>query len=286
MKIAYILLFILLWTPSSHAQQTIAQGEYEVPGKSFSIVPTTKTRTRWVLTSKSSGGGYRLQSEIQTQSPNIRIVQSEELDSRYVPVAIGYELYRGQDKVPSLTANCDLSHGVVCTGVSGADRAVESDPYKPAGPFWLWMEGVPSDLAWLLGGAINMANLKTGKTDVATVSVFGGTGVMIGDGVNLAALETLKRPITTFAPDKPIGWKLSVKETSSLQFIGTETMELSNTKIVVTHYTLGSSSNATHLWTAGAAGIVVKMGDWILANYKQYQPVIPEVESGKLGQLN
>jgi hypothetical protein len=282
MKVAYVLVFLSLWTtaPATPAQETIAQGEYEVTGKSFSVVPTTKIVTRWTLASKSSGGGYRLQSEIQAQPANIRIVQSEELDSRYVPVAIGYELYRGQEKVPSLTANCDLSRPIVCTGVSGADRAVESEPYKPAGPFWLWMEGVPSDLAWLLGGTINMANLKTGKTDVATLSVFGGTAVMIGDAVAVATLESLKRPITAIVPDKPIGWKLSIKEELLLQLVGTETMQFNNTKIVVTHYTLGSSSNATHLWTAGAAGIVVKMGDWTLANYKQYRPIIPELVTG------
>jgi hypothetical protein len=139
------------------------------------------------------------------------------------------------------------------------------------------MEGVPSDLAWLLGGAINMANLKTGKTDVATLSVFGGTAVMIGDAVAIATLESLKRPITATVPDKPLGWKLSTKEELPLQFVGTETMQFNDTKIVVSHYTLGSSSNATHLWTAGAAGIVVKVGAWTLANYKQYRPVIPEL---------
>jgi hypothetical protein len=76
-------------------------------------------------------------------------VQTEDFDSRYVPVAIGYELYRGQQKIPGLTVNCEVSGTIVCTGVSGAHRAAASAPYKLDKPFWLWMDGVTSiDVAW------------------------------------------------------------------------------------------------------------------------------------------
>jgi hypothetical protein len=52
MKVAHVLVFLSLWTtaPATLAQETVAQGEYEATGKSFSVVPTTKIETRWVLT--------------------------------------------------------------------------------------------------------------------------------------------------------------------------------------------------------------------------------------------
>jgi hypothetical protein len=199
-----------------------------------------------------------------------------------VPVAIGYELYRGQQKVPGLTVNCEVSGAIVCTGVSGADRAAASAPYKLDKPFWLWMDGVTSiDVAWLLAGAVNMANLKTGKSNIATLSVFGGTAVMFGDAVNIASLgraaKTLGQTPTVIAPGRPIAWELSVKEESPLEFVGTETMDFNNDKIVVTHYTFESDSHALQLWTAGPGGLVVRLGNLVLANYKQSRPIIPEV---------
>jgi hypothetical protein len=283
MKVAFALIFLSLCLTGSAmpSQEKIAEGEYQMTGKSTSGDPTTKTLTRWVLVSRSSGGGYHLESEIQGQPAGIRIVQTEELDSRYVPVAIGYELYRGQQKVPDLTADCDLSGAIVCTGVSGADRADASTPYKLNQPFWLWMDGVSSiDVAWLLGGAVNMANLKTGKSNIATLSVFGGTAVMLADAVNIASLEALKMPgrtLTVVAPEKPIPWELSVNEESPLELVGTETMDLNNNKIVVKHYTFGNDRNAMQLWAASPSGLVVRLGNLVLANYKQYRPIIPEV---------
>jgi hypothetical protein len=104
---------------------------------------------------------------------------------------------------------------------------------------------------------------------------------MITDAVNIASLEaaakTLGQTPTVIAPGKPIAWELSVKEESPLEFVGTETMDFNNDKIVVTHCTFGNDSHALQLWTADPGGLVVRLGNLVLANYKQYRPIIPEV---------
>ena len=277
--VAAVFLISYLSGTAVFAQDKIAEGEYEISGTSPAGASVTKTVSRWVLTGRSTGG-FHLESEIQGQPQGMRIVQIEELDQRYVPVTIGYELYREGQKVPSLSANCNLSGAVTCTGASGADRAKPSKPYKPVGPFWLYMDGVTSiDLPWLLSGAVNMAHLENGKVDVATLSVFGGTAVMLGDAVNVARLQAVMRPgqtLNVVAPQKPIPWELSIKEESPLEIIGKETIEINKTEIAVKHYRYVSGNDAMNLWTAGN-GIVVKLANFTLVNYKQYRQLIPEL---------
>lgn len=285
MRITFAAVFLIscLSGTAMFAQDRIAEGEYEMSGTLPAGASTTKTVSRWVLTGRSTGG-FHLESEIQGQPQGMRIVQIEELDQQYVPVTIGYELYREGQKAPSLSANCNVSGAVTCTGASGADRAKPSKPYKPAGPFWLYMDGVASvDLPWLLSGAVTMAHLENGKVDVATLSVFGGTAVMLGDAVNIAKLQAVMRPgqtLSVLAPGKPIPWELSIKEESPLEMIGKETIEINKTEIAVKHYGLVSGDNTVNLWTAGN-GIVVKVGlkagNLTLVNYRQYRQLIPEL---------
>jgi hypothetical protein len=81
-----------------------------------------------------------------------------------------------------------------------------------------------------------MAHLENGKVDVATLSVFGGTAVMLGDAVNVAGLQAAMRPgqtLNVVAPEKPISRELSVKEESPLEIIGKETIEINKTEIAV-----------------------------------------------------
>jgi hypothetical protein len=88
-----------------------------------------------------------------------------------------------------------MSDAVVCKGTSGADSVGASEPYTPNGPYFLWMakDGLSAvDMPWLLDGAVNMAHLENGVAELATVNVFGGTAVTLGDAVNVAALEELK----------------------------------------------------------------------------------------------
>lgn len=288
-----LLLMFLLCVIAMFAQDKVAEGEYEMRGVSAKG-PVAKTATRWVLTSKSSGG-YHLESEIQGQPAGMRVVQIEDLDERLVPTAIGYQLYRKDQKDAGITAKCDFTTGVVvCTGNSGKDRADASRPYRPKGPFWLWMEGLFSlDMPWLLDGAVSMAQLRSGKASIATLTVSGGSGVMIGDAVSVAKLKEVQRPgqtLTVIAPDKPIPWDFSSDEDTTLEFAATESVDLNGVKVAARHYVYGNAEKPMDLWIAGS-GFLIRLaggeetGDFVLVNYKQYEKLIPElpVESRPTG---
>jgi TonB family protein len=278
------LFLLIVCVMTARAQNQVAEGEYEIHGVSSAGAPISKTATRWVLTSTGSDS-YHLASEIQSQPSGMRVVQVEELTGRLVPTSIGYELYRNEQTKPDITAKCELSGSIVCSGASGADQAAVSEPYKVNGPFWLWVEGLYSlDMQWLLGGAVSMANLANGKTEVATLDVLGGSAVMIGDAVNVAKLKGINKPLTVIAPNKPIVWKLSIKEESQLELVGVETLEMFGAKIQTKHYTFGKGDKPMNLWTAGP-GLVVKFNNSVLANYTQYKKLIPELPTG-LQQTN
>lgn len=264
------------------AQEKVAEGQYQMRG-----VTTTKPLTRWVLFAAPSGG-YHLRSEIEQQAATMRVAQIEELNDQFVPTAIGYELYRGEQKfpdIPDITASCAISDRVVCTGVAGNERAVSSAPYTPTGPFWVWMEGLFSlDMPWLFDGALNMAHPGTGKAKFNTLVVSGGTGVLIGDAVNVAALEKVKKAgqtLTVVAPSKPIPWSFRSEEGSSLEFIASEQVEVNGMKVAVKHYSSSQRSASGGFWITDS-GLIIKMalsGDsaFVLAGFKQYRKIIPEL---------
>src|SRR5207253_4065644 len=108
---------------------------------------------------------------------------------------------------------------VICAGNSGKDQSAPSCPYKPDGPFWMWMEGLFSlDMPWLFDGTLNMAHSDTGKVTIEALIVSGGSGVMIGDAINVAKLEAIRRPgqtVTVVAPAKPLIPELPVEGSSS-----------------------------------------------------------------------
>jgi hypothetical protein len=278
------LLALGLFGIALHAQDKAADGEYEMRSVSTRGASLAKTATRWVLT--RTPGGYHLESEIQNQPAGMRVVQIEELNEGFAPVRIGYALYRNDQKDPGITATCEFSNGpIICSGMSGTDRAAPSEPYKPSGPFWLWMEGLFSlDMPWLLDGAVNMAHLDKGKANIATLTVSGGSAVMIGDAVSVAKLEAVKTPgqtLTVIAPDKPIPWGFSSDEESPLEFIGIESLDVGGAKLAAKHYTFTNGNQPTNLWIAGS-GLLIKMadaahGEVLLANYKQYKKFIPEL---------
>src|ERR1700726_1380454 len=201
------LLSLIFHATSALSQDRVAEGEYRVEGVTASGAPVIKTVTRWVLYGEASGG-FRLESQIDGQRAGMRVIQIEHLTDQLVPTAIGYDLYRKDQQIAGITANCDFSAGsIICTGSSGKDQAAPSAPYKPGGPFWMWIEGLSSlDVPWLLDGVVNMAHLDKGQTKIEILVVSGGTGVMIGDAINIAALETIGKPLTVIAPDKPIPW--------------------------------------------------------------------------------
>lgn len=265
------------------AQDRVAQGEYHVVGVTTSGAPVTKALTRWVVY-ESSSGRFRLESEIENSPMGIRVVQTEDLTDRFLPTGIGYNLYRNDLQSPSITVACDFSSGsVVCSGNSGKDQAGPSKPYKPSGPFWMWIEGLGSlDMPWLLAGALNMAHLENGKIKIATLTVSGGTGVMIGDAVNVAKLEALKKPLTVIAPGKPLPWNLTTTEESLFEFVASESKEVDGTKVAVRHYASKGKKNTWDLWITDS-GLLTKAAlggnfSFVLAQYKQYRKIIPELQ--------
>ena len=73
-----------------------------------------------------------------------------------------------------------------------------------------------------------------------------------------------------------MAWRLSVNEKSKLQYIGPEGIQIQGTLVVVRHYTLGEGKNVMNLWTADP-GILVRVNNFYLANYKQFKKLIPEL---------
>jgi hypothetical protein len=284
--IVALLFAVAFGIPMMPGQDKVAEGQYQMQKASASGTSLTKTATRWVLFGKPTGG-YQLQSEIENQPAGMRVVQSEELTDHLVPTEIGYELYRRGQPDPDITARCEFSSGAVtCTGKSGKNQAPPCPPYQTSGPFWMWMEGLGSlDIPWLLGGAVNMAHLDKGRSEITTLIVSGGSGVMIGDAVNVARLEAIKKSLTVIAPDKPIQWGFRPAEKSPLEFIASEIMELDGTKVAVKHYGLTDQNTQGGVW-ATDAGFVVKLvlnedSNFVLADYKQYKKLIPELQLEK-----
>jgi hypothetical protein len=176
------------------AKVKVAEGEYQMHSKSRSGVPRVETVTRWVLTAKGTSG-YHLESEIRVKPSGMRVLQVEDLDEQFAPTMIGYEFYSEGEQKPEITATCEFANRtIVCRGKSGEDQAEVSQPFQTSGPFWLWMEGLfLVDLPWLLDGAVNMAQLESGKVNIATITVSDGSGVS-RDAVNVAKPEKVIKP--------------------------------------------------------------------------------------------
>lgn len=274
-----MLLTVGIIPPSSLAQEKIAEGEYQIVAPSAS---TPQTTSHWILFDDKSGK-FRLESEIQGQRFGMRVTQIEYLEPGLMPTSIGYDFYRKDDKVPSITATCDFSTGsIVCTGHSAKDEAAPNTPYKIPGPFWMWIEGLSSlDLPWLIDGGINLAHLNKGSSLISTLVVSGGSGVMIGDAINIAALQSIEKPLTVIAPDKPIAWTFRSAEESSLNFVGLESTELQGSKIAVKHYMLSGNNQPGEIWVTDS-GLLTKLAlakhaAFVLSNYKQFRRFVPEL---------
>lgn len=185
---------------------------------------------------------------------------------------------------------------MICTGNSGTDKADPSAQYKLNDPFLMWIEGLPSfDLPWLFDGLINMAHPEKGKVRWATLVVSGGSGVMIGDAVNVGKLQAIQKneghfPLTVIAPDKPIPWRFRTEE-GSLVFVASESIELNSTKVAGRHYVSTDGKESFDFWTTDS-GVLTKFargkGSLVLVNYKQYRKLIPElpVEGPSLNRLS
>lgn len=276
-------MFTLGIVPSlSMAQEKIAEGEYQLVLPTASADSKGRATSRWLLWDDHSGH-FRLESEIQGQRFGMRVIQIEYLDETMVPTAIGYNFYRKDDQTPSITALCNFSSGsMVCTGRSAKDEAVPNIPYKVSGPFWMWIEGLSSlDLPWLIDGGVNLAHLDKGSRSVSLLLVSGGSGVMIGDAINIAALQSIGKPLTVIAPTKPISWSFRSAEESSLNFVGLEAGEVQGAKITLKHYSLTTKKNPTEIWVT-KSGLLTKLAlanqtTFVLSSYKQSRQIVPEI---------
>lgn len=281
----FIVVALALSAITGMAQDKVAEGEYRMQIVTDKGEVQEKAITRWVLTS-ALPNGYHLESAYQIQPEGLRTVQLEELNDRLAPTSIGYALYRNHERQPGITTRCDYhDQRIVCGGTFEGKQVGASSPYKQRGPFWLWMEGIFTlDFPWLLDGTVNMAHLRKGAIDAPTVTVSGGTSVLIGDVVSVAKLRAVKGiadKLTVIAPDKPVEWEVYSDEKSVLKFEEKSTLEFSGTKIPVNHYTFENGGGPFHLWVP-PSGILIKMSDeeatYVLMDYKQYKPLIPEIK--------
>jgi hypothetical protein len=149
----------------------------------------------------------------------------------------------------------------------------------------MWIEGLFSlDMPWLFDGALNMAHPGAGKTKVNTLLVSGGTGVLIGDAVNVAALERVRKPGQTLkvvAPSKPIPWSIRSEEESSFEFVASETLDMNGAKIAVKHYNSSVKNEFGGIWVTDS-GLLIRMAlgensNFRLSGFKQYRKIIPEL---------
>jgi len=229
------------------AQDRVAEGEYQTsPGS-----PNTKIATRWVLYSKGSSG-YHLVSEIQGMPSGRRFLQIEDLDVHFVPVSLGYEAYTGDNTSPIAVGKCRFVSGTIaCSGMSAEQGSSTCQTYKYTGSFWLSIEGLFTlDLPWLLGGAVDMA-LSQGDASITT--------------------------IVTSANGEDGQCYFNTDEKEQLRFIEATFVEIDGKKVHAKHYSLGDGSKLTNLWIADS-GILIKLDDFVLANYKQSKKIIPEIK--------
>jgi hypothetical protein len=148
-----------------------------------------------------------------------------------------------------------VADSITCSALIEEKEAAPSKPFKHNGPFWLWFDNLFAlDMPWLIGGGINMARLEEGEVSLATITVSGG-----GDE----------------------GWELTADEEGPLKFAGKENVDISGMAIAAKHYVLKSDKESMDLWITDS-GLVLKMQSveqiaFVLANYKQYKKLIPEL---------
>jgi len=146
----------------------------------------------------------------------------------------------------------------------------------------MWVEGLFSlDIPWLFDGALNMAHPGTGKAKINTLVVSGGTGVMIGDAVNIAALEKIKKPLKVVAPGKPIPWSFRSEEETTLEFVASEHVDVNGRKVAVKHYSSNNRNASLDVWTTNFwthhQALYRRNSKFVLASFKQYRKIIPEL---------
>jgi hypothetical protein len=267
------------------AQEKVAEGDYVAHGKGPDAKPLVKKVTHWTLSCRT-GNDCTLHSEILGQPAGLRVVQVETLDQHLIPTSMGYDFYRDSGATnPNITVRCSTTGGEVrCDGTFEGKKVNPSAPYKQAGPYWLWMEGLFAlDMQWLLDGTVNMAHLSKGSVKVPSVNVLGGSAVLIGDAVNIAKLRQtagVGDKLKVVAPDKPIPWKIYSDEESLLELVGPDNVQVDDKNVAAQHYIYHSGEDAMNLWVT-SSGVLVRFSDRgvdsVLSGFTQYRKLIPEL---------
>ena len=275
--------------------QKVAEGEYKI--RAASGGGAEAVATHWVLSRK--GSGYHLVSQIRSVPETIKVLQIEELDRDLVPTAIGYEGYLKSEPKPGTAFTCRFDRSsILCFGraeckfvrqsVTCTDPEVPPDafllsaPYEFKGPFCLWIDNLFAlDMAWLLGGAVNMSHLTSGKGTLTTLTVYGGPGWILGDAVESARIEEAEIPKGIFFGANPAAdWDFSSEEVGSLEYVGHENLEINDKAVAIRHYIYKVNEEPIDVWLSDS-GMLVKLragdGELILSNYKQYKSLIPEL---------
>jgi hypothetical protein len=274
---------------SALSQNKVAEGEYQMRDLSQSGSPNVTMSSRWVLYTKSDGG-YHLASEIQNVPNGMRVVQSEELDRQLVPLKIGFDLYSRNETKPITRVTCAIEKtSVTCHGddsVKGA--APTSAAYDVRGPFIFWLRDLASfDIAWQMGGALNMAYAFPAKAAVKILLVTGGSASMLTDKLTTAALEAVKssnQTLTIFHPEHYTDWEFNSEEETLLEVVGKDEIEINGKKIIATHYLMKDmDGGATDFWMT-PGGLLLKLTDkgnteFVLNNYRQWKNFVPELMS-------
>ena len=278
--------WLLIVGNAAPAQEKVAEGKYEMRGRSDPESPQAKLSTQWVLYSRGTEG-YHLESEVKNLPGGMRVVQVEDLDNQLIPVMMGFDLYAKNQAKPTVHLQCAVvKTTVTCSGDSDKGPVATSPAYDAHGPFVLWVKDLATlDLAWVLTGAVNMAHLQSGKTGVKALVVAGGAALVLTDKLNVAALKAAMAPnqtLTVISPEHYTEWEFDSEEETALELVGTEEVKMNGTKITATHYRLNLAEEPAHFWTT-RSGLLIKMSDkknseYVLRNYKQYKNLVPELK--------
>lgn len=278
------LLLVVLAAGTLSAQEIVAEGKYQPSANSGAGSP----HRHWILTTGRSGG-YLLRSEIQSAADGIRVVQLEEMNDRFVPTSIGYELYLKNHTEPDVVVSCTFAHNsITCDGKSEKGKAKQSRPYRPKGPFLLAVRHLSRfDFAWLAAGALNMYLQDSGKPSIRTIHLTGGAALELTDDISIAALQGVMTPnqkFTAIRPESYTEWEFISDDADkeAITAAGTEEIQLDGTKVSTRHYLLISGDVTIHFWLA-QPGLLVKVSagegvDYVLTNYRQHRKLIAEVD--------
>lgn len=275
----YALLSLALFAVPLSAQEKVAEGEY-----TLSPARVGAPQRHWVLLARPSGD-YLLRSEIQHPKSGIRVLQIEELNDKFVPGSIGYELYLKDQTKPTVIVDCKFAHNsITCDGKSEKGTAEGSKPHPYQGPFLLSVRYLSFfDFAWLISGTLNMAHLDSGKIPIGTILLTGGAALELTDDINVALLQAVVPPqkVNAVRPENYTEWQFERGEEDMLSFVGTDEVKLGATTIAARHYSVATGRGNMNLWLA-PPGLLVKMtfgeNEYVLTHYRQYRKLIPQIE--------